>query len=202
MTVALPAVLELANDVVPPRLAVIVALPAVLALLKVVKPPKLAVRVALPAVLEPRKLANPPPALVMFELPAVLVSSKLANPLFVLVMVALPAVLELLNCVTAAMPLLLMIALPAVLLLANVKREFVGTTKLGAFEELLTMPMLDASLRKLRPAAETLQVAVEVFDIQGSGGLEAALLQLAETHPDAVLVAPDLLLLTRRKEIA
>ena len=63
-------------------------------------------------------------------------------------------------------------------------------------------PMLDASLRKLRPAAETLQVAVEVFDIQGSGGLEAALLQLAETHPDAVLVAPDLLLLTRRKEIA
>jgi putative tryptophan/tyrosine transport system substrate-binding protein len=62
-------------------------------------------------------------------------------------------------------------------------------------------PMLDASLQKLRPAAEALRVAVEVCDIQG-GGLEAALLQLTQTHPDAVLVAPDLLLLTRRKEIA
>jgi putative ABC transport system substrate-binding protein len=63
-------------------------------------------------------------------------------------------------------------------------------------------PMLNVSLQKLRPAAETLRVAVEVFDIQAGGGLEAALLQLAQTHPDAVLVAPDLLLLTRRKEIA
>jgi putative ABC transport system substrate-binding protein len=63
-------------------------------------------------------------------------------------------------------------------------------------------PMLDVSLRKLRPAAETLRVAVEVFDIQSNDGLEAALLQLAQTHPDAVLVAPDLLLLTRRRDIA
>jgi putative ABC transport system substrate-binding protein len=62
-------------------------------------------------------------------------------------------------------------------------------------------PMLDASLQKLRPAAQALRVAVEVCDIRG-GGLEAALLQLTQTHPDAVLVAPDLLLLTRRKEIA
>jgi putative ABC transport system substrate-binding protein len=63
-------------------------------------------------------------------------------------------------------------------------------------------PMLDVSLRKLRPAAETLRVAVEVSDIQAGGGLEAALLQLAQAHPDAVLVAPDLLLLTRRRDIA
>jgi putative tryptophan/tyrosine transport system substrate-binding protein len=63
-------------------------------------------------------------------------------------------------------------------------------------------PILDVSLRKLRPAAETLRVTVDLFDIQGSGGLETALLQLTQTHPDAVLVAPDLLLLTRRKEIA
>jgi putative tryptophan/tyrosine transport system substrate-binding protein len=63
-------------------------------------------------------------------------------------------------------------------------------------------PMLDVSLRKLRPAAETLRVAVEVFDIQSNDGLEAALLQLAQAHPDAVLVAPDLLLLTRRRDIA
>ena len=63
-------------------------------------------------------------------------------------------------------------------------------------------PVLEASLRKLHPAAETLRVAVEVFDMQAGGGLEAALLQLAQTHPDAVLVAPDLLLLTRRSDIA
>jgi putative ABC transport system substrate-binding protein len=41
-----------------------------------------------------------------------------------------------------------------------------------------------------------------VSDIQAGGGLEAALLQLAQAHPDAVLVAPDLLLLTRRRDIA
>src|SRR5262245_4007056 len=63
-------------------------------------------------------------------------------------------------------------------------------------------PVLKASLQKLRPAAETLRVAVEMFDIQGNGGLGAALLHLTQTHPDAVLVAPDLLLLTQRKEIA
>jgi putative ABC transport system substrate-binding protein len=63
-------------------------------------------------------------------------------------------------------------------------------------------PVLGASLRKLRPAAETLRVGIEMFDIEAGGGLEAALLHLAQTHPDAVLVAPDLLLLTRRKEIA
>ena len=63
-------------------------------------------------------------------------------------------------------------------------------------------PVLGASLRKLRPAAETLRVGIEMFDIEAGGGLESALLQLAQTHPDAVLVAPDLLLLTRRKEIA
>src|SRR5256885_8066801 len=45
-------------------------------------------------------------------------------------------------------------------------------------------PILDVSLQKLRPAAEQLRVAVEVFDIQGSDGLEAALLQLAQAHPD------------------
>jgi hypothetical protein len=76
----------------------------------------------------------------MFALPAVLLSLKLVNPLFMLVMVALPAVLELENCVTALLPLLVMIALPAVLLLVNDNSELEGTKKLGAFEELLTMP--------------------------------------------------------------
>src|SRR5262245_17084287 len=54
--------------------------------------------------------------------------------------VALPAVLELENCVVAMLPLLVMIALPAVLLLVNANSEVVGREKLGAFEELLTMP--------------------------------------------------------------
>lgn len=57
--VALPAVLELVNPVVPPKLVVMVALPAVLVLLKVVDPPRLLMMVALPAVLEPRKARNP-----------------------------------------------------------------------------------------------------------------------------------------------
>jgi len=63
-------------------------------------------------------------------------------------------------------------------------------------------PILDVSLQKLRPAAEQLRVAVDVVDIQSGPGIESALLQLDRTHPDGVLVAPDLLLLAERKEIA
>src|SRR5262245_44346352 len=96
--------------------------------------------VSSPSVLEPRKLANPPPLLVMVSLPAVLVSLKLVKPLLVLVMVALAALLELKNCVTELLPLLVMLALPAVLLLVNANTELDGKEKLGAFEELLTMP--------------------------------------------------------------
>src|SRR5262245_28991290 len=140
MRVALPAVLELANDVLPPRLAVIVALPAVLVLPKVVNPRKLAVSVALPAVLDPRKLANPPLPLVMVALPAAPVWWQAVEPLFGWVMVEVAAVLELKNCVAALGPLLVMIALPAVLLLVNADTEVNGKEKVGAFEELLTMP--------------------------------------------------------------
>jgi putative ABC transport system substrate-binding protein len=63
-------------------------------------------------------------------------------------------------------------------------------------------PILDVSLQKLRPAAEQLGVAVDVVDIQSGAGIEGALLQLERTRPDGVLVAPDLLLLARRGEIA
>jgi putative ABC transport system substrate-binding protein len=63
-------------------------------------------------------------------------------------------------------------------------------------------PLLDVSLQRVRPAAEQLRVAVDMFDINGSGGLEAALLGLDQTRPDGVVVAPDLLLLTYRREIA
>jgi putative tryptophan/tyrosine transport system substrate-binding protein len=63
-------------------------------------------------------------------------------------------------------------------------------------------PLLDASWQRVRPAAEQLRVAVDMFDINGSGGLEAALLGLDRTRPDGVVVAADSLLLTHRKEIA
>jgi putative ABC transport system substrate-binding protein len=63
-------------------------------------------------------------------------------------------------------------------------------------------PLFDVSLQKLQPAAEQLRVAVDVFDIHRSGGIEAALLELDRTRPDGVLVAPDLLLLTQRRQIA
>jgi len=63
-------------------------------------------------------------------------------------------------------------------------------------------PLLEASLQKLGPTAEQLRVSLDVFDINRTGGIEAALLQLDRTHPDGVVVAADLLLLTQRREIA
>jgi ABC-type uncharacterized transport system substrate-binding protein len=63
-------------------------------------------------------------------------------------------------------------------------------------------PLFGVSLQKLRPAAEQLRVALDVFDVNSSGGIEAALLGLDRTRPDGVLVAPDSLLLTQRREIA
>jgi len=63
-------------------------------------------------------------------------------------------------------------------------------------------PLFDVSLQKLRPAAEQLRVTVDVFDINSSGGIDAALLELDRMHPDGVLVAPDLVLLSQRRQIA
>jgi putative tryptophan/tyrosine transport system substrate-binding protein len=63
-------------------------------------------------------------------------------------------------------------------------------------------PMLDVSLQKLRPAAERLGVTVDVFDIHSSGGIEVALSRLNQALPGGVLVAPDPLLLSQRREIA
>src|SRR5258708_4529726 len=51
-------------------------------------------------------------------------------------------------------------------------------------------PILDVSLRKLRPAAEQLGVAVDVVDIQSGAGIEGPLLQLNRTHPASALVPP------------
>ena len=65
-----------------------------------------------------------------------------------------------------------------------------------------TNPLLDVSLQKLRPAAERLRITIELFDIRSRDEIDAALLRLDQARPDGVLVAPDLLLLTHRREIA
>ena len=63
-------------------------------------------------------------------------------------------------------------------------------------------PVLGASLQKLRPVAEQLRTAIDLFEIHNYDEIGGALLRLELARPDAVLVAPDLLLLTRRQEIA
>jgi putative ABC transport system substrate-binding protein len=65
-----------------------------------------------------------------------------------------------------------------------------------------TNPFLDVLLKQLRPTAEHLRVALELFEVRNSDEIESALLRLDRVHPDGVLVSPDLLLLTRRSEIA
>jgi putative ABC transport system substrate-binding protein len=63
-------------------------------------------------------------------------------------------------------------------------------------------PMVDASLRTLRPAAEQLRINIDIFDARSSTEVYRALQRLNDARPDGVLVAPDLLLLTQRTEIA
>src|SRR5262245_5673414 len=64
-----------------------------------------------------------------------------------------------------------------------------------------TNPFLDVSLKKLRPAAEELHVILDLFDVRNADEIEDALLRLDQARPDGVLIAPDLLLLTKRREI-
>jgi putative ABC transport system substrate-binding protein len=63
-------------------------------------------------------------------------------------------------------------------------------------------PMLAAVLPKLRPVAEALRVALEVFEVHTSREINGTLARLQEARPDGVLVEPDLLLLDNRTEIA
>ena len=62
-------------------------------------------------------------------------------------------------------------------------------------------PVVDASLRTLRPAAQQLRIKLDIFDARSSAEIETALQRLNDARPDGVLVAPDLLLLTQRSEI-
>jgi putative ABC transport system substrate-binding protein len=64
-----------------------------------------------------------------------------------------------------------------------------------------TNSFLDVSLKRLRPAADELHVALDLFTVRNSDEIEDALLRLDQARPDGVLIAPDLLLLTKRREI-
>jgi ABC-type uncharacterized transport system substrate-binding protein len=65
-----------------------------------------------------------------------------------------------------------------------------------------TNPFLEVLMKKLRPTAEHLRVALELFEVRNSAEIESALIQLDRARPDGVLVSPDLLLLTKRAQIA
>jgi putative tryptophan/tyrosine transport system substrate-binding protein len=63
-------------------------------------------------------------------------------------------------------------------------------------------PLLDASLQSLRPAAKTLGLTLDLFEIRDKDQIESALLRLDQAHPDGVVVAADTVLLSKRREIA
>jgi putative tryptophan/tyrosine transport system substrate-binding protein len=65
-----------------------------------------------------------------------------------------------------------------------------------------TNPLLAATLQKLRPMAKELGVTIEIFEVRSSDEIAEALVRLKRAHPDGVLVAPDLVLLTERTQIA
>jgi putative tryptophan/tyrosine transport system substrate-binding protein len=62
-------------------------------------------------------------------------------------------------------------------------------------------PFLAVLWGKLRPMAERLNVALELFEVRNSAEITDALLRLERARPDGVLVSPDTLLLTKRSEI-
>ncbi len=66
----------------------------------------------------------------------------------------------------------------------------------------VTNPLLEVLLKRLRPTAEQLRVGLELFEVRNSAEIEDALLRLGQARPDGVLVSPDLVLLTKRNEIA
>jgi ABC-type uncharacterized transport system substrate-binding protein len=63
-------------------------------------------------------------------------------------------------------------------------------------------PLSRASLDTARQAAEKLAVKIEVVEARSAADVGSALGQIKELHPDAVVIAPDTQLLSKRKEIA
>jgi putative ABC transport system substrate-binding protein len=62
-------------------------------------------------------------------------------------------------------------------------------------------PLLDPSLKVIRPAAQTLNLNTEMFAIHDMDQIGGALREIVQSHPDAVLVAPDTQLVGKRAEI-
>jgi putative ABC transport system substrate-binding protein len=65
-----------------------------------------------------------------------------------------------------------------------------------------TNPLFAIGLQKLQPAANELGVSVDIFEVRNGDDIEGALGRLQQARPDGVLVAPDLLLVSKRAEIA
>ena len=57
-------------------------------------------------------------------------------------------------------------------------------------------------MQNLRTTAEQLRINFDIFEVHSIAEIEVALQQLNNARPDGVLIASDLLLLTRRSEIA
>jgi ABC-type uncharacterized transport system substrate-binding protein len=64
-----------------------------------------------------------------------------------------------------------------------------------------TNPLFDASLKHLRPAGDALGLRLQLFEGRNEKEIEDALRMLDQARPGGVLVAPDLLLLVKRREI-
>ena len=62
-------------------------------------------------------------------------------------------------------------------------------------------PLLEVSLKGLRPAAETLGLSLELFEIRDVSEIASALSKLGQAHPEAALVAADTVLLNNRRQI-
>ncbi len=62
-------------------------------------------------------------------------------------------------------------------------------------------PLLEVSLKGLRPAAETLGLSLELFEIRDVSEIASALSKLGQAHPQAALVAADTVLLNNRRQI-
>ena len=62
-------------------------------------------------------------------------------------------------------------------------------------------PLLDATLQTFRPAAESLGLKLDLFDAGAKEEIDSALRLMNKSRPDAVFVAADTLLLSKRFEI-
>jgi putative tryptophan/tyrosine transport system substrate-binding protein len=62
-------------------------------------------------------------------------------------------------------------------------------------------PLLQVSLKGLRPAADTLGLSLEIFEVRDISEIAGALSKLVHAHPEAALVAADTLLLINRRQI-